>query len=52
MNDGQNYRDLQNAAEVAAEVFGEMSQEHVAALMVAANAYKQYLQSLYGADNE
>jgi hypothetical protein len=48
MNDGQNYRDLQNAAEVAAEVFGEMSQEHVAALLIAASAYKTYLKNLYG----
>ena len=48
MSDGQNYRDLQNAAEVAAEVFGELSQEHVAALLIAASAYKQYLMTLYG----
>ena len=46
-----NYKDLQKIAEGAGEYFGLMSEEHVAALMIAASAYKQYLESLYGADN-
>ena len=50
MNEKENYKDLQKDAEVAAEDFGEMSREHVGALLIAASAYKRYLMELYGED--
>ena len=50
MNEKDSYEELQKDAEVAAEVFGEMSREHVGALLIAASAYKRYLMELYGED--
>jgi hypothetical protein len=47
----ENYKYLQRVAEEEMRVHGEMSQPHVSALMLAADAYKQYLKSLYGSDN-
>ena len=47
----ENYKYLQRVADEEMRVHGEMSQPHVSALMLAADAYKQYLKSLYGSDN-
>ena len=43
-----NYRYLQRVAEEEMRIHGDMSLPHVSALMLAADAYKQYLTELYG----
>ena len=48
LNPEDNYKYLQRVAEEEARIHGELSKPHVSALMLAADAYKQFLKALYG----